>query len=619
MRCQEKVDREEPRHTPGGWTESLGQAQRVEMLGRFPETGKAKGPEFSAASMATSDEVPVETQSSQRRQGLPGRRTPHVSLSHSVPSVFIRTATDVWQLEEAVRSGPAGALRCRRFRARLGPAVPIRWCTFESLWRMKRKKSFHHWLRLEINPIIQRANEISGRVQQELPSHAGIIRAAAGVVGAAEEAKRVAHRLSRPWGLHRLPVVFLALALLCFSTWIYWQFLYVSTLRIAVPEEDAVKLQQRVLRSSRVKYEQVVTPGSRDSVEMLTKGQVDVAFVQGGIPVPVGLPRLRSTGSEAVLYFVRDGVSHPHDVRRIMTSTKEQGSHSVAKSFVQFWQIADQVQFTHEWRAFNHDVTYQIPADVDAVFVVKDMAEHDTLYSVERLSAAGFQLTAPDLGAHATTLDYLQPTEIPRGYLGQDPLVPDQPIDTYGVATYLVARADLTPRLLSAAAHLMDRDANTFSGRGFEPTIGEASEVLQGMEAFLGVLVYMGLAFLALLGLEIRSYRRRFNELNTLVSLLSMHQSDKDVLGLACDALRRENLLYLSVCSDLAGLISVIGGYYAQMNPSLLYSNLLDIIQRRCDGLKLNIQIKILHASVCVAQPEDAATPGESESADEPT
>ncbi len=66
-----------------------------------------------------------------------------------------------------------------------------------------------------------------------------------------------------------------------------------------------------------------------------------------------------------------------------------------------------------------------------------------------------------------------------------------------------------------------------------------------------------------------------------------------------------ENLLYLATCSDLLGLISVISGYYAQENPSLLYSNLLEIIQRRCDGLKLNIQAKILHAAVPVPIPMD--------------
>jgi hypothetical protein len=466
---------------------------------------------------------------------------------------------------------------------------------------MKRKTT-RDWLQLEIDPVINSAEEISQRVGTELATHAGLIRAAAGVVSAAMEAKRVARRLSRPWGVHRLPVAFLALALLIFSVWIYWQFLHVSTLRIAVPAEDAVELQQRVSTSSRVKYEQVVTQGSRDSVAMLTESEVDVAFVQGGVPLPAGVPRLRTPGAEVVLYFVRDGVNHPRGVRRIMTSAKGQGSHSVAQEFIEYWRITDQVQFTHEWRSFSRDPEYEISDETDAVFVVKDMADHKTVYAVERLSAAGFQLTPPDLGAHARTLTYLQPTEIPPGYLGQDPPLPRQAVTTYSVATYVVARAGLTPRLLAAAAHLIDRDVNSLSAQGFEPTLGGAFEVLQGLEAFLGVLVYIGLVFIAMLGLEVISYRRRFNELNTLVSLISMHQSDKDVLGLTSDDLRRENLLYLSICSDLLGLISVTGAYYAQANPSLLYSNLLEIIQRRCAALKLNIQIKILHAAVPIDQ-----------------
>ena len=47
----------------------------------------------------------------------------------------------------------------------------------------------------------------------------------------------------------------------------------------------------------------------------------------------------------------------------------------------------------------------------------------------------------------------------------------------------------------------------------------------------------------------------------------------------------------------------MISGYYAQENPSLLYSNMLEIIHERSDGLKLNIQTKILHASVTIGAP----------------
>ncbi|MHB0958229.1 MAG: hypothetical protein ACYC0X_12180 [Pirellulaceae bacterium] len=467
----------------------------------------------------------------------------------------------------------------------------------------------HRWLRLEIQPVIERAEELAQRVERELPNHAGLIRAAGGVADSAREAKRVARTLHRPWGLHRLPALFLAVALLLFMAWIYWHFIHVSTLRIAVPEEDAVELHQQLSRSRRVKLQQVVTRGSQASAELLAEKKVDLAFVQGGIPLPESLPRLKNPSSEVVLYFIRDGAQHPRDVRRIMTSAAGQGSHTVAQAFARYWRIDEQVQFLHDWRQFGQNDNYQIPGDVDAVFVVKDIAEHDTLYAIERLSAAGFRLTSANLGGHATTLDYLQRTEIPRGYLSQDPLVPDQPLATYSVATYLVAREDLTPRLLAAAAHLLDRDTNNMAFGGFEPTLGEASDVLQGLEAFLSVLIYIGLTFLALLGLEITSYRRRFNELNTLISLISMHQSDKDVLGLTSESLRRENLLYLSTCSDLLGLIGVISGYYAQENPSLLYGNLLEIIHQRSDGLKLNIQIKILHASVTIgAEGDKSAT-----------
>ncbi len=467
----------------------------------------------------------------------------------------------------------------------------------------------HRLLRLEIDPVIQRAEHLAEHVQRELPAHAGIIRAARGVAEAAHEAKRVARVLRRPLGLHRLPAMFLAVALLLFGGWAYWNFFHVATLTVALPEEDASQLRERLTRSGRVRFWPRITEGSRESVQLLAGGKVDLAFVQGGIPLAADLPRLQSPRSEVVLYFVRDGVGHPSQLRKILTSAEGQGSHSVAEVFVGLWNIAGQVQFAHGWRDFSADPAYAIPADVNAVFVIKDLAEHKSLDAAERLSAAGFRPTSPDLGAHALALDYLQRTEIPRGYLNPDPPLPEQPVATYSVATYLVARRDLTPRLRAAAAHLLDKDANTLTQHGFEPTLGDAAQVLQGLDSFLSVLVYIGLTFLALLGLEVVTYRRRFHELNTLISLITMHQSEKDVLGLSNNAQRRENLVYLSICSDLLGLISVIGGYYSQENSSLLYSSLLDTIHERSNAMKLNIQTKIMHASIALPPPDTGPPP----------
>ena len=160
----------------------------------------------------------------------------------------------------------------------------------------------HRWLRLEIQPVIERAEELAAQVKTELPDHAGLIRAAAGVAGSAREAKRTARSMRRLWGLHRLPAYFLAITLVAFSLWVYWQFIHVSTLRVAVPSEDAVEFQEHLSQSGRVKFQPIVTQGSRDSVQRLAEKQADLAFVQGGIRLPADLParKIPNHGNRAV-------------------------------------------------------------------------------------------------------------------------------------------------------------------------------------------------------------------------------------------------------------------------------------------------------------------------------
>ncbi|HVC94449.1 MAG TPA: hypothetical protein VND64_12200 [Pirellulales bacterium] len=165
--------------------------------------------------------------------------------------------------------------------------------------------------------------------------------------------------------------------------------------------------------------------------------------------------------------------------------------------------------------------------------------------------------------------------------------------------------------ILSVA--LPDRVAIT--GGQLRPNAFDASEMLQGVDAFLGIIVNIGLAFLALLGIEVMTYRKRFHELNSLVSLISMLQSNKDVLGIRDATVRAERLLYLSMCSDLLGLVSMISGYYTQENSSLLFNNLSEVIHQRCDGLKINIQLKILHAIIPPLEPTEPLKPGVTPSA----
>ena len=406
------------------------------------------------------------------------------------------------------------------------------------------------------------------------------------------------------FGIHRLPAAFLVVALLLLVVWLYLQFFHTTSLTIALPDRDAHELQKRIekdnhlTKEDRIKIIPRTVPGSQEAANLVQEGKVDLGFVQGGVQIAAELPRLETPNPEVVLWFLRTTITDLKSVKRVLTSVAGAGSHSVAQEFMKAWKLDSQIEFIHEWTRVTDDKAYVVPDNIDAIFVVKDLADEKTLNAADRLAQAGFRLASPDLGARLAHLEYLRPYTIPAGYLHSIPPFPPEPVASYTVSTYLVAKSKMTPRMLAAASHLLDGRPASMSDHRYEPTLGETSEFVQGVDAFLGIIINLVLAFLALTGLEMMAYRRRFHELNSLVSLISIHQSSKGVLGIKDEHQQRDHLLYLTLCSDLLGLVSMIGGYYTQENSSLLFSGLPEIIHQRCDGLKINIQLKILHATI---------------------
>jgi hypothetical protein len=453
-------------------------------------------------------------------------------------------------------------------------------------------------VRVRIDLVVEQAVAIGTTVAKELPTHDGLKRAVALTEAAARKAERLAKDMKRPWSPHRLPVVFLAASLLGLLAWLYWQFFHVSSLTLALPDRDAVALRDSIRQHPRLSIQVVDVPGSREAAEQVAKGQVDLAFIQGGVPIPPALLRLEAPGRELVLFFLRDGVEGPAHVTKVLTSVEGEGSHSVARDFFKLW--GREVTYLHAWKDLTSNADFHVPADVDAVFVVKDPADDKALATVARLADQGFHLVSPFLGVRASRLDYLAPVELPRGDLRVDPPLPAAPVSTFSVSTFLVAREGLTPRLLTQAARVLDSSPASIKDKSIDLTTSETSELFQGIDAFLSILLNIGVAFLALLGLDVVAYRRPFHELNSLVSVVSMLQANKDVLGIEDHAVRNERLLYLGLCSDLLSLISSVSGYYTQENSSLLFNTLSEVVHSRCDSLKLNIQLKVLHATVPV-------------------
>ncbi len=214
-------------------------------------------------------------------------------------------------------------------------------------------------LRLLIKPLIEQAQALAARVAADLPTHEGLQRAARMVVAAAEKAERIAAAQNRPWSPHRLPVMFLSAALVGLVSVLYWQFFHASTLSLALPDRDAVMLREHLSADARVNVRVVDVRGSREAAELVEKGEVDLAFIQGGVAIPARLMRLETPTHEPVLYFVRDRVAAPGDVKTVLTSIEGEGSHSVAKEFFGAWGAP--VAFVHTWHEVTANPQYLVP------------------------------------------------------------------------------------------------------------------------------------------------------------------------------------------------------------------------------------------------------------------
>lgn len=448
-------------------------------------------------------------------------------------------------------------------------------------------------MRLRIGPIIEQADELARTVVANLPDHPGLQRTTQLTADAARNAQKLHVQRARLIGLHRLPPIFLVIAVLLLLGWTWVNFLRWPSVIIAMPGSDASNLRYEA--SIRPGIRVIETGGSEDSLARLRSGDVDFAFVQGGVPIDSVFLRDELPGRELVLAFARPSIIRPSDVRVILTTARGQGSHHVLNDLLRMWGTEDKTTIV-----FGLDDTLMkspVASEIDAVFAVKEPNHPWTKALPVWMRNNGFQFLDLDLGVFATTRDYLEPVVLRPGDLHMLEGLPPKPSHTYWVRTYLAARSNLSPRHLALARTFVDPGSRKLDETGSLRSIGEASELLQGVEAFLGICVYIGVAFLALLGLDILLYRTRFHELNSLISLVSIHQSTKDVIG-RDEATKLHNIDYLRICSDTLNLISAITGYYAQENSSLLYNKLLEIIPQRADALKLNIQLKILQAVV---------------------
>jgi len=140
-------------------------------------------------------------------------------------------------------------------------------------------------------------------------------------------------------------------------------------------------------------------------------------------------------------------------------------------------------------------------------------------------------------------------------------------------------------------------------------TVGSIGELLQGLDAAINEVVFIGIAAFFFLTLETRLKRQRalkaIRELRSLAHIIDMHQLTKDperiaepLTDTARIARRPQNpaelIRYLDYCSDLLALISKVGALYVQKFDDPVTLAAVNEIENLTNGLSRKIWQKIM-------------------------
>jgi hypothetical protein len=140
-------------------------------------------------------------------------------------------------------------------------------------------------------------------------------------------------------------------------------------------------------------------------------------------------------------------------------------------------------------------------------------------------------------------------------------------------------------------------------------TFGSIAEFLQGLDAAINEVVFIGVAAFFFVTLETRLKRRRalkaIHELRALAHIIDMHQISKDPermavapAGVAGAVKRPQNpaelIRYLDNCSDLLALISKIAALYVQNFDDPVTLAAVNEIENLTNGLSRKIWQKIM-------------------------
>ncbi len=280
--------------------------------------------------------------------------------------------------------------------------------------------------------------------------------------------------------------VFLPAALLViFGFWLTYQFVKPAPpnhIRMATGAPSGAyhkfaQLYVDLLAAEGITLELVPSNGTLDNIAMLSRGEVDIAFVQSGVSADIGDTQLWSLGSlylEPVWVFVHDS-NEAHLLRdfkglRIAVGTYGSGTRPVALELLEANGI--HAANTHLLDIGGDEATDRLlQGELDAaVFIASPRAENIIqLSTAESIKLFSFQRAA----AYTRLYPYLSAVVVPQGMIDLGKNLPERNVDLLAASANLVTTQALHPALIDLLlqiARQVHGSAGWFSESGQFPT-----------------------------------------------------------------------------------------------------------------------------------------------------
>ncbi|MCE3253647.1 MAG: hypothetical protein K0Q67_2667 [Cellvibrio sp.] len=188
------------------------------------------------------------------------------------------------------------------------------------------------------------------------------------------------------------------------------------------------------------------TDGSELAFEQVAKGELDFAFIQGGLNLySPNIVHVATVAPELLHFLVRENINNIADLKgkRINLGSKRGGTRIIAKEVLQFSNLKEGVDYVESNIENENLLSFHSMRLPDVIvmssFVPANMAD----YLIKKHKYHLLEIPFPS--SLALRLGWVADSQILAYMYSVEPAVPERNIKTVGVNLYLIAHKDVDP------------------------------------------------------------------------------------------------------------------------------------------------------------------------------